>query len=400
MSSWRECKLGDICTDISYGYTASAKYENVGPKFLRITDIVPDRIIWGNVPFCEIDDKKKEQYKLEIGDIVIARTGATTGYNKVIKDDIDSVFASYLIRYKIDKQQAFPEFIGYSLQSYEWKGFVEGIIGGSAQPGANAKQFASYDISLPPLEEQKAIAEVLSSLDDKIDLLHRQNQTLESLAQTLFRQWFIEEAKEEWEIKFSDAPIQIIDGDRGNNYPKNSDFFTNEYCLFLSARNVTKNGFDFLDCQFITKERDELLRKGKLSRNDVVLTTRGTVGNIAYYHELIPFENIRINSGMVILRADETKISPLYLYILMKSPLFGESVIEHTSGSAQPQLPIRDFNNVSFILPSKDIYNNFMEQVEPIYSKVFSNQKQIQTLENLRDTLLPKLLSGEVRVNE
>lgn len=398
MSSWRECKLGDICTDISYGYTASAKSENVGPKFLRITDIVPDRITWGNVPFCEIDDKKKEQYKLEIGDIVIARTGATTGYNKVIKDDIDSVFASYLIRYKIDKQQAFPKFIGYSLQSYEWKGFVEGIIGGSAQPGANAKQFASYDILLPPLEEQKAIAEVLSSLDDKIDLLHRQNKTLESLAQTFFRQWFIEEVKEEWEIKFSDAPIQIIDGDRGNNYPKNSDFFTNEYCLFLSARNVTKNGFDFSDCQFITKERDELLRKGKLSRNDVVLTTRGTVGNIAYYHELIPFENIRINSGMVILRADETKISPLYLYILMKSPLFCESVIEHTSGSAQPQLPIRDLNNVSFILPPKNIYYKFMEQVKPIYSKVFNNQKQIQTLEKLRDTLLPKLLSGEVRI--
>ncbi len=101
---------------------------------------------------------------------------------------------------------------------------------------------------------------------------------------------------------------------------------------------------------------------------------------------------------MVILRADETKISPLYLYILMKSPLFGESVIEHTSGSAQPQLPIRDLNNVSFILPPENIYNKFMEQVKPIYSKVFSNQKQIQTLENLRDTLLPKLLSGEVRV--
>ena len=113
---------------------------------------------------------------------------------------------------------------------------------------------------------------------------------------------------------FENLGIQIIDGDRGNNYPKNSDFFTNEYCLFLSARNVTKNGFDFSDCQFITKERDELLRKGKLSRNDVVLTTRGTVGNIAYYHELIPFENIRINSGMVILKADETKISSLYLY--------------------------------------------------------------------------------------
>ena len=385
MSSWKECKLGDIAEILNHVRVPLSAMERVKKQgnfpyygASGIIDYVDDYLFDGEYVLISEDGENLKSRKTPIA---FKASGKFWVNNH-----------AHIVQ---GKKPFLNDLIVYFFKNLDLNEYITGAV----QPKLNKANLLEIPFYLPESEEeQKAIAEVLSSLDDKIDLLHRQNQTLESLAQTLFRQWFIEEVKEEWEIKFSDAPIQIIDGDRGNNYPKNSDFFTNEHCLFLSARNVTKNGFDFLDCQFITKERDELLRKGKLSRNDVVLTTRGTVGNIAYYHELIPFENIRINSGMVILRADETKISPLYLYILMKSPLFGESVIEHTSGSAQPQLPIRDLNNVSFILPSKDIYNNFMEQVEPIYSKVFSNQKQIQTLENLRDTLLPKLLSGEVRV--
>lgn len=393
MSSWKKCKLGDVM-DLFQGLAINSKtkyllVEKSDLPLLRIKDLQEN-----TAEFFVNESEVPEKCIANENDLIFTRTGIVglvfMGKKGVVHNNC------FRIVPKID--DIFLKFYYYYFNREDMREYLTGISAGSVQPDMNHSIFKNEIIPVPPLEEQKAIAEILSSLDDKIDLLHRQNQTLESLAQTLFRQWFIEEAKEEWEIKFSDAPIQIIDGDRGNNYPKNSDFFTNEYCLFLSAKNVTKNGFDFLDCQFITKERDELLRKGKLSRYDVVLTTRGTVGNIAYYHELIPFENIRINSGMVILKADETKISSLYLYILMKSPLFTESVIGHTSGSAQPQLPIRDLNNVSFILPPEDIYNKFMEQVKPIYSKVFSNQKQIQTLENLRDTLLPKLLSGEVRV--
>jgi len=166
MGEWKHITLGEISTDISYGYTASATQEKKGPKFLRITDIVPDRINWDTVPYCLIEDKKLEKYTLKTGDIVIARTGATTGYNKLITKNSNVVFASYLIRYRINREVANPYYVAYNLQSYEWKGFVEGIIGGSAQPGANAKQFANFDFLLPPLKEQKAIAEVLSSLDD------------------------------------------------------------------------------------------------------------------------------------------------------------------------------------------------------------------------------------------
>jgi len=123
----REVKLGELCSDIAYGYTATASNESIGPKFLRITDIVSDSINWESVPYCEIEDSKKHRYTLEPGDIVIARTGATTGYNQVIRSNEHSVFASYLIRYKLRQDIAYPFFIGCVLKSTYWKRFVERI---------------------------------------------------------------------------------------------------------------------------------------------------------------------------------------------------------------------------------------------------------------------------------
>ena len=113
---------------------------------------------------------------------------------------------------------------------------------------------------------------------------------------------------------FGSAPLRMIDGDRGKNYPNGTDFSTDGDCLFLSARNVTKSGFMFGETSFISAEKDASLRAGKVCRGDVVITTRGTVGNVAYYDNSVPFENVRINSGMLILRTEESLLDSRYLY--------------------------------------------------------------------------------------
>jgi type I restriction enzyme S subunit len=132
--------------------------------------------------------------------------------------------------------------------------------------------------------------------------------------------------------------IDIIDGDRGINYPQKSDFFSNEHCLFLDASNVTKNGFVFESPQFITKHRDELLRNGKLIRGDIVLTTRGTIGNFAYYDEKVPYENMRINSGMLIIRNNGSRFNTTYLYFFLKAQIIQDQIKNITTGSSQPQI--------------------------------------------------------------
>jgi len=156
----------------------------------------------------------------------------------------------------------------------------------------------------------------------------------------------------EWPIVlFGDAPLAIMDGDRGTNYPSQDDFSSTGHCLFLNTANVTTDGFKFLSCMFISVEKDAALRKGKLVRGDVVLTTRGTVGNVGFYHNDVNFDHVRINSGMVILRSDQERLSSYFLSLFLRSNLFKEQVKSLQSGSAQPQLPIRDMKRIEIPLP-------------------------------------------------
>ena len=185
---------------------------------------------------------------------------------------------------------------------------------------------------------------------------------------------------------FEKAPFDIIDGDRGKNYPKQDEFFDNEYCLFLNTGNVTANGFNFEKCSFVTKEKDEKLRKGKLKRNDIVLTTRGTIGNAAFYNQANPFDNIRINSGMVILRPKDS-IEPKYLYLFVKSPLFTEQTNALRSGTAQPQLPIGDMNRVEIPLPSLPIQRKIASILSAYDDLIENNTRRIKILEEMAQAI-------------
>lgn len=149
----------------------------------------------------------------------------------------------------------------------------------------------------------------------------------------------------------ADAPLVIMDGDRGTNYPSQDEFNSLGHCLFLNTGNVTKDGFSFSNCAYISAEKDSILRKGKLVRGDIVLTTRGTVGNVALFDDEVDFEHVRINSGMVILRPDCNQLSSYFLYLFLRSDLFKEQAKSLQSGSAQPQLPIRDLKRIEIPIP-------------------------------------------------
>lgn len=162
----------------------------------------------------------------------------------------------------------------------------------------------------------------------------------------------------------------IIDGDRGKNYPTANDFYEDEHCLFLNAKNVTSNGFSFDSCMFITKEKDQSLRKGKLKRGDVVLTTRGTLGNLAYYTDDVPYENIRINSGMVILRMHKSTVNEVF-FIEQFKMLLDDIKAKIASGSAQPQLPISTMNKIVMIIPEISEQNQFADFVAQVDKSKF-----------------------------
>lgn len=176
---WKRAKLKDVCDAVNYGYTASANKEvEVGPRFLRITDIVPNTIDWENVPYCEVDEDDTAKYLLKEGDIVIARTGATTGYAKRLhKRHPKSVFASYLVRI-VPSDAMGKHYIGLIVESDDYKAFIKSNLGGAAQPQANAQVLTSLDVLVPPASVIKQFDCQVEPLADQREILQLKNRNL------------------------------------------------------------------------------------------------------------------------------------------------------------------------------------------------------------------------------
>ena len=180
---------------------------------------------------------------------------------------------------------------------------------------------------------------------------------------------------------------EIIDGDRGKNYPKQDEFYPQGYCLFLNTGNVTKEGLIFEENQFIMKEKDEALRKGKLKRGDIVYTTRGTVGNAGYYNSSVPYENVRINSGMVILRSNGEIVDARFLYQILKSEYYRPYFKQYCTGSAQPQLPIKNFSQIYLNVPDIKTQHRIADILSVYDDLIENNQRQIKLLEEAAQRL-------------
>ena len=192
----------------------------------------------------------------------------------------------------------------------------------------------------------------------------------------------------EWKfLTLKEAELEFIDGDRGVNYPKKSELLPEGDCVFLNTGNVRQNSFDFSNLDFITKEKDNLLRNGKLQRDDIVLTTRGTVGNVALYSQEVPFSNIRINSGMVIIRVNKNFWHPYFIYLFFQSHLFKKQISRLISGSAQPQLPISILETVNIPQLTLDEQKEIIFNIKSIDQKIEINNQINQELEAMAKTL-------------
>jgi type I restriction enzyme S subunit len=175
---WQRQTLAELCQSIDYGYTASAEQDEVGPKFLRITDIVPGVIDWTSVPYCPIQEDRLAKFRLVEGDVVIARTGATVGYAKRLhKRHPEAVFASYLVRLRL-KPEVENLLVGVFVESDEYKSYVQSRVGGAAQPNANAKVLSGAEILIPPPLLQRGFREFVEPLIDQRELLQLQNAKL------------------------------------------------------------------------------------------------------------------------------------------------------------------------------------------------------------------------------
>ena len=197
---------------------------------------------------------------------------------------------------------------------------------------------------------------------------------------------------DDWEDRKLEDISEIIDGDRGKNYPSGDDFKNNGHTLFLSAANVTKQGFVFKETQYITKLKSESLGNGKVILNDIILTSRGSIGHIGFYdkktHEYIP--QARINSGMLILRTDKLN-SPSFIAQFLKSPWGIKQIKLISFGSAQPQLTKKDIKNFKIILPKMEEQQKIGSFFKQLDDTIALHQRKLDLLKEQKKGYLQKM---------
>ena len=294
-----------------------------------------------------------------------------------------------------------------------------GYVNGTTRLKLTQASMDIIPVPLPPLLEQQRIVECIENLFAKLDEVKEKAQAVvdgyEDRKAAILHKAFTGELTAKWrEVnhidingwqfkKLSETTIKIIDGDRGKNYPKKDEFSSEGYCIFLNAKNVTKNGFVFDECDYITQEKDKKLHNGRLERGDMVLTTRGTIGNVAVYDETIPYEHLRINSGMVIYR-DGFEFSKKYLIWLYQSKLIKNQIRFLRTGTAQPQLPIKVMNALILPIPEINEQNEIVNLIDQMIEKEIQAKEAAESVlektNTLKKSILARAFRGELGTND
>jgi len=381
-NGWKEYKLGEVIEIFGGGTprTDVAEYWNGEIAWLSVADFNHGRKY-------VYDTEKKISKKgvqnsstkmLKKGDIIISARG-TVGAIAVLRKEMAFNQSCYGIRAL--ENITTNDYIYYLIK--DTVSDLLQIAHGGVFDTITKDTFNEIDILLPPLPEQRAIASVLSSLDDKIDLLHRENKTLEAMAEALFRQWFIEEAKDEWqEVSLNDIYIFEKGFEPGSgNYLETEE---EDAIRFIRVGDM----LSYTPSVYIKKS----LAKSTCTADDLLMSFDGTPGRLNFGVEGAYSSGIR----------KIYSLNPLYdnlglKYLVFKSKDIQDMINAHASGTVILHAS-SSIDDLTFSFPDERKLDEFNKLITPIFSKIQFNKKQIHTLEKLRDTLLPKLMSGEVRV--
>jgi|SRR5690554_2169192 len=374
MSEWKETTLAEIA-EIEMGQSPTGETCNASGDGMPLLNGPTEFGIKNPIAVQYTTDSKRECRPF---DILFCVRGSTTGKMNWADRKYSIGRGLAAIRHK---------------SGVEYRYFLQGIIDynlelllssatGSTFPNVTRSQIEGVEIKLPSLPVQKSIASILSSLDDKIDLLHRQNATLEKIAETLFRQWFVEEAKEEWETgKLADE----FDFTMGASPPGES--YNEEGIGIPMYQGNADFGFRFPTNRVFTTDPKRLAEK-----HDTLISVRAPVGE-----QNMANEKCCIGRGVAAFRYKLDNSFYTYTFFKIKS-LMDEIKQFNETGTVFGSISKSDFENIEIVIPDKISIQKFQNEAKPIDDKIITNTIQIRTLTALRDTLLPKLMSGEVKV--
>jgi type I restriction enzyme S subunit len=405
---WKEVRLKDLTTDGKghYGINASAvEYSEDLPTYLRITDITDDCRINKN-GLKSVDEENAEEYYLKENDIVFARTGNSTGRSYLYKkEDGEFVFAGFLIKFNLDEEKANPKFIELYTMTNKYENWVDSFATGSTRKNINAKMYGNMKIKLPPRNMQDKIVNIINPLNTKIKNNNKMNKTLEEMAQAIYKNWFVDfESFQEEEfvynkrlkkeipksfnvstigkelrVELGGTPLRREEKywENGNiNWIKSGK--VNEFRITQPSEHITKEGLE--------NSSTVLLPKGTV----VLAITGATLGQVSK----LEIESCANQSVVGVVESKKIPSEYIYLWLLHRINI----IIQKQTGGAQQHINKTNVKNSLLLLPPEKIMNNFVKLIRPIFNRISNNCFANESIKQLRDSLLPKLMSGEIRV--
>ncbi|EMN6998508.1 restriction endonuclease subunit S [Campylobacter coli] len=391
MNNWKKCKLGDIGKVIT-GKTPSAKNpEDWGNDmcFITPTDYKDYRKIASSSirKLSNIGIERLKNKILPPKSIMVTCIGSDMGKVAVNKNpSITNQQINSIIPYE---KVADADFVYYLLVSMYDTLRTYGLDG-TAVPILNKSDFETIEILLPPLEEQRQIAAILSSIDDKIELLHEQNKTLEELAQTFFVNWFKDR-------EFDSTIGDFISIQNGFAF-KSKDFIDCGDNGVIKIKNISNGIVDIVNTDKISQEiTNEVNDKFKINSGDILFAMTGAeIGKMG----IVPNTNKKLWLNQRVGIVKERFLGARFLaYIHLTSEFGYDYVINSATGSAQENISATDIENCPFVKLTGEEIMSYSKQLNDFFEKIIFNLGEIQTLENMRDILIPKLLNGEIKIN-
>lgn len=404
-------KLGE-CAEIFTGYAFKSKeYENMGSlKVVRGDNVSTGFLRWtdGKTRYWNNSTKGLEKYFLKENDILIGMDGSRIGLNKAVitKEHLPLILAQRVacIRAKENYDQ---DYLALNILSDRFYSYVESIKTGTSIPHISAKQIGDFEIVVPDNNIQKRIGEIYSNFNRKINLNINMNKTLEEMAQAIFKAWFVDfEPFKDGEFEESELGMipkgwkvfeigDICEVKGGKRLPKGCNLldYETEY-PYLRVTDVTNGYINIEQIKYIDYDTRSKISNYIIRYEDIYISIAGTIGVVGTIYKSLDGASLTENMARIIV--NDSNIFRNYIRLYLQSKQGQNNIKSRMVGSTQPKLPLYGIRAIPIIIPPNKIINDFAKLVNPIIEKIESNLNEISYLKGIRDTLLPKLISGEI----
>jgi type I restriction enzyme S subunit len=390
--------LSDICDLIVDCPHSTAKDEGKGYPLIRTPNIGKGRLVLDGVHRVSQDNYNKRNVRAvpQEDDLILARE-APVGNIAIIKSDQIVCLGQRTVLIRPNKNMVDPNYLVYYLLSPSMQHILLGSSNGATVSHLNMSAIRNLEISLPKIDVQRRIGAILSELADKIEINEKINRNLEDQMQTIFGSMFYPELEVGNKVRLGD--YLYIKGRIGWKGLKKDEYLDDSDFRIINGESLTDNGIDWNKAGYISEERYTESPEIMLQEEDILISKDGTIGKIGYVNILD--KPTSVASGIFVVRnLKPDEVSTVFIYCLLKSNYFKRFIASRTEGSVIPHLYQKDFVTLEIPLLSEEQLRFFNEFVTPLFELYFSHNMENIKLANLRDALLPKLMSGELEVSE